>query len=228
MKLLTTPQTADGMPTGFFMSEANGSHGANYGWGITTSILRTPHEGVADEPAALADWRQQTGFMVTAAALSAAVIALILYLIIRQINRQNEEVQQQLANEKQRLDTALNNMTQGLVLYDSSARIVTFNRRYIDMYSLSTDVVKPGLHYYDLIQHRKNTGSYDGDVRAFCDPIMRNISEGRANSTIMETPDGSAYLIINKPLPAGGWVATASVPSRATSLDLPSETGGHG
>ena len=99
-------------------------------------------------------------------------------------------------------------MTQGLVLYDSSARIVTFNQRYIDMYNLSTDVVKPGLHYYDLIQHRKDTGSYDGDVRAFCDPIMRDVSQGKVTSTIMETPDGKSYLIFNKPLATGGWVAT--------------------
>jgi len=158
--------------------------------------------------AALNDWKDQTRFLIIAAALSASVIAFILFLIVRQINRQNAEAQRQLAAEKQRLDTALNNMTQGLVLYDSSARIVTFNRRYIDMYNLSTDVVKPGLHYYDLIQHRKDTGSYDGDVRAFCDPIMRNISQGKANSTIMETPDGGSYLVINKPLTTGGWVAT--------------------
>jgi diguanylate cyclase (GGDEF)-like protein/PAS domain S-box-containing protein len=158
--------------------------------------------------AALTDWRAQTRFLIVAAALSAIVVAIILFLIIRLINRQNQEVQQRLESQKHQVDTALNNMTQGLVLYDASARIVTFNQRYIDMYSLSTDVVKPGLHYYDLIQHRKDTGSYDGDIRAFCDPIMRNISQGKANSTIMETPDGSAHLVINKPLAAGGWVAT--------------------
>jgi diguanylate cyclase (GGDEF)-like protein/PAS domain S-box-containing protein len=158
--------------------------------------------------AALADWRAQTRFLIVLGAASASVIAFILFLIVRQINRQNEDARQLLAAEKQRLDTALNNMTQGLVLYDASARIVTFNRRYIDMYNLSTDVVKPGLHYYDLIQHRKDTGSYNGDVRAFCDPIMRDISQGKANSTIMETPDGKSYLVINKPLATGGWVAT--------------------
>jgi diguanylate cyclase (GGDEF)-like protein/PAS domain S-box-containing protein len=158
--------------------------------------------------AALTDWRAQTRFLITAAALSAVVIALILFLLIRLINRQSQEAQQRLESQKHQVDTALNNMTQGLVLYDASARIVTFNQRYIDMYNLSTDVVKPGLHYYDLIQHRKDTGSYDGDVRAFCDPILRNISQGKANSTIMETPDGGAYLVINKPLAAGGWVAT--------------------
>ncbi len=47
MKLMTTPQTGD-MPAGFFMNERYGNHGTNYGWGIATCILRTPHEGVAE------------------------------------------------------------------------------------------------------------------------------------------------------------------------------------
>ena len=46
MALLTTPQTAS-LPTGFFQADTYGNRGANYGWGITTSILRTPHDGVA-------------------------------------------------------------------------------------------------------------------------------------------------------------------------------------
>src|SRR6201985_26860 len=139
--------------------------------------------------AALSDWRAQTRFMVTAATMSATVVAIILFLIVRTIMRQTRDAQQRLAAEKERLDTALNNMTQGLVLYAAAARIGTLNQRYIDMYNLSRDVVKPGLHYYDLIQHRKDTGSFDGDIRGFCDPIMRHISEGKANSTLMETPE---------------------------------------
>ena len=46
MKYLTTPQTGD-LPTGFLQSDTYGNRGTNYGWGITTSILRTPHDGVA-------------------------------------------------------------------------------------------------------------------------------------------------------------------------------------
>ncbi len=45
-KLMTTPQTGD-LPTGFFQNDTFGNHGMNYGWGIGTSILKTPHEGVA-------------------------------------------------------------------------------------------------------------------------------------------------------------------------------------
>lgn len=46
MKYLTTVQTGD-LPTGFFQTAAFGQHGANYGWGIGTCILKTPHDGVA-------------------------------------------------------------------------------------------------------------------------------------------------------------------------------------
>jgi CubicO group peptidase (beta-lactamase class C family) len=44
--LLSSVQTRD-LPTGFFQTEALGQRGANYGWGIGTCILRTPHEGAA-------------------------------------------------------------------------------------------------------------------------------------------------------------------------------------
>ena len=46
MKFLATPQTGE-MPTGFFQNDTYGQRGANYGWGLGTSILRTPHDGVA-------------------------------------------------------------------------------------------------------------------------------------------------------------------------------------
>ncbi len=45
MKFLTTPRTGD-LPTGFFQNDTFGRYGANYGWGIATCILKTPHEGV--------------------------------------------------------------------------------------------------------------------------------------------------------------------------------------
>ncbi len=115
--------------------------------------------------AALEDWRAQTRLMIAAAGLSALVIAVLLFLIIRRMTRQHRESQQRLEQEKHRLDTALNNMTQGLILYDASARVVVCNQRYIDMYGLSTEVVKPGSHFHDIIQHRKEIGILQGGRR---------------------------------------------------------------
>ncbi len=158
--------------------------------------------------AALADWGAQTRLLVAAAILCAVVIAFILFLIIRQIAGQSREAQQRLELEKQRLDTALNNMTQGLVLYDASARVVTTNQRYLDLHSLSTDLVKPGLPFRALIQLRKDTGTFDGDVDEFCSSVMHEVARGRVHHRLLESEDGRAFLIVNKPLTQGGWVAT--------------------
>jgi diguanylate cyclase (GGDEF)-like protein/PAS domain S-box-containing protein len=158
--------------------------------------------------AALADWREQTRFLVTAAALSASVIAFILFLIIRQMTRQSRESQQRLESERLRLDTALNNMTQGLVLYDASARVVVSNQRYIDMYRLSPDIVKPGCHFYDLIRHRKESGSFEGDVDEFCANVLRNVEQGKVTHSILKAADGRSVQIVNQPLAQGGWIAT--------------------
>jgi CubicO group peptidase (beta-lactamase class C family) len=47
LKFLATPQTGE-IPTGFFQNDTWGNRGKNYGWGLGTCVLRTPHEGVAE------------------------------------------------------------------------------------------------------------------------------------------------------------------------------------
>ncbi|MCK1594590.1 EAL domain-containing protein [Bradyrhizobium sp. 164] len=158
--------------------------------------------------AALADWRQQTGFMVTTATLSAAMIALILYLIIRQINRQSREAQERIELERQRLDTALNNMSQGLILYDAAGYIVICNRRYAGMFGLSHDVIKPGCHIREAMYHRKERGAFDGNVEEFCAEVMRIAAEGTVSTRTHQLANGRAFQVINTPLAQGGWVAT--------------------
>jgi len=158
--------------------------------------------------AALADWRAQTRLLIATAALSALVIALILSLIVGQIIRQNRETRKRLESERQRLDTALNNMAQGLLLYDKSGRLIMCNQRFFDMYSLSTEVVKPGCHLFDVVRHRKETGSFEGDVEEFCSAILDNVSKGKTSRTFTESADGRAFEVVNRPLAQGGWVST--------------------
>ena len=86
---------------------------------------------------------------------SVLAIAVLLFLVVRKLSQQHRASQQRLTLEKQRLDTAVNNMTQGLLLFDSEQRLVICNQRYIEMYGLSADVVKPGCSFRDVIAHRK-------------------------------------------------------------------------
>src|ERR1700677_4179115 len=151
--------------------------------------------------AALADWREQLSYMIAAAGLSVLVIAGMLFFVVRKLSQQHQM-------EKERLDTAVNNIPQGLVVYDKTARVTVCNERYVEMFGLSPEIAKPGNTMQDLIAHRKETGSFDGDVDEFCDAIMRNVALGKATCQLTEAPGGRAIQITNQPLEAGGWVAT--------------------
>jgi diguanylate cyclase (GGDEF)-like protein len=150
--------------------------------------------------AALVDWREQTRFLILVASFSVIVVTAMLVLFVRKLLQQHRV-------EKQRLDTAINNMTQGLLLYDSAERLVVCNQRYIAMYGLSSDVVKPGLSFRDLVAYRKQTGTFKGDIDAFVSNVRRNVAQGEITHSTIETADGRSVLIVNQPL-KNGWLTT--------------------
>ncbi len=105
--------------------------------------------------------------------------------------------------------TALNNMTQGVLLVDDKERLLVCNAQYIAMYGLSPEVVKPGCTLRDLIQNRIQTGSLDLDPEKYRSEILESVGLGESMSRIVETPDGRAVSVVNRPV-AGGrfWIGT--------------------
>jgi diguanylate cyclase (GGDEF)-like protein len=156
--------------------------------------------------AALADWREQIEMLVTVAGASVLAIAVLLLLVVRKLSQQHRQQQRRLTLEKLRLDTAVNNMTQGLLLFDSRQRLVICNQRYIEMYGLSADVIKPGCSFREVIAHRKETGSFAGDIDHYVNRVLHDIAT--RNAMVIDTPDGRSIQIVNEPLADGGWVAT--------------------
>jgi diguanylate cyclase (GGDEF)-like protein/PAS domain S-box-containing protein len=106
------------------------------------------------------------------------------------------------------LDTALNNMSQGLCMFDAQARLVVCNRRYIEMYGLSSDVVKPGCALRDLLRHRIERGSFSGDPDGYGAELQQAIARGQTTKTLVEAKDGHIVAVVNQPMEGGGWVAT--------------------
>lgn len=78
---------------------------------------------------ALTDWREQIGILISVAASSALAIAGVLIAIVRKLLEQHRLSRERLTLEKQRLDRAVNNMTQGLLLFDASQQLVICNQR---------------------------------------------------------------------------------------------------
>ncbi len=147
--------------------------------------------------AALADWRGQTRLLIVVDGLSALVIAGMMFLIIRQLSLQHH-----------RLDMAINNMTQSLLLFDLSQRLIVCNQRYLEMFGLSPDLVKPGCTFRDLIAYRKANGSFSGDIDEYCLSVLRRVALGKMTRRVFDNPDGRSIQIMNQPLADGGWVAT--------------------
>jgi diguanylate cyclase (GGDEF)-like protein len=143
----------------------------------------------------------------------------VLAIIVGLLLRRHRLTDQRLAMERRQLAIAVNNIPQGLVLYDASARIIICNQPYIEMFGLSPEVVKPGCTMQRLIAHRKETGSFDGDVDAFCDAIIHKVSLGKGTRQLTEAPGGRAIEITNRPLKAGGWVATIEDITERTRAD---------
>ena len=106
------------------------------------------------------------------------------------------------------LQTAIDNMPQGLLMFDPSSRIVARNKPYIEMYGLSPDVVKPGLSFRDLVWHRKATGSFTGDVEQYCRALEAEMERGESKPWLVQTTDGRSINIVNRAMAIGGWVVT--------------------
>jgi diguanylate cyclase (GGDEF)-like protein len=131
--------------------------------------------------------------------------------IILQLSEARQEVEKskrELQDQKFRLDTAVDNMSQGLLLFDSSERLVVCNRRYIEMYALAAEVVKPGCTFRELILHRQQTGSFSGSVDKYHSTLLGDLAQRKITQTQIHLPDGRTIEITNKPLPDGGWLAT--------------------
>jgi methyl-accepting chemotaxis protein len=107
-----------------------------------------------------------------------------------------------------RLSTALDNMSQGLLMFDEHTRIVLVTRRYLEMYSLSPDVVKPGCTLKELIEHRKATGLFTGDVDTYVQKILDGVNAGTTKGNYVPASDGRIVLAKNVPLSIGGWLST--------------------
>jgi diguanylate cyclase (GGDEF)-like protein/PAS domain S-box-containing protein len=156
--------------------------------------------------AALADWREQTRLMIGVATLSVFLIGSILFLIVQRLLSQRRASERRISQEKDSLDTAINAMSQGLVLFDSEHRLVVCNQRYIAMYGLSPDIVKRGCSLRELLQHHKDAGSLRADVNEYHSRVLENVALEKVH--VSRVGGGRSVQVTHHKAIDGGWVAT--------------------
>lgn len=115
----------------------------------------------------------------------------------------------QLDTSNAQFQAALDNMTQGLCMYDKEQRLIVCNKRYTEMYSLSPELTRPGTRLAQIVQYRIANGIFAGDAPE--DYIKERAEWGNSPKEASVThnlSDGRMISIERKPLPCGGWVAT--------------------
>ena len=107
------------------------------------------------------------------------------------------------------LELALNNMTQGVVMFDSQARLVVCNDRYLKIYDLPPNIVKPGARLVDIVRLRARSGSLPSDPDKYVAELMEIMAAGKVVSFVSELPDGRAIAVVNRAIPGGAyWIGT--------------------
>jgi len=111
-------------------------------------------------------------------------------------------------NDGQLLHTVLNNMSQGVLLFDSGLKLVICNQRYIEMYGLSQESAKPSCFLCDLLNSHIQVGTFSGDPEDYVARLKECIVEGKVFSNITKLADGRIISLVNKPIFGGGWLST--------------------
>jgi diguanylate cyclase (GGDEF)-like protein/PAS domain S-box-containing protein len=124
-----------------------------------------------------------------------------------ELNRQRD-----LAEQSMRLNAAVENMTQGLCMFDKDTRLVVCNELYGEMYRLPPELLKPGALHSDIIAHRVRNGILKGgqgnvEVQQQLSALSA-LSANTRSSRVDEHSDGKLIRVTRQPLEGGGWVAT--------------------
>jgi len=105
------------------------------------------------------------------------------------------------------LEKAINNLSMGLVVFDKHRKVVFCNKRYMEIYGLSSEQVKAGTPLNDLIQRRLAMGhKAPSNSDAY---IQKRFRDGAVpTATVQEFSDGRTIIFTVYPMPDGGGMAT--------------------
>ena len=108
-----------------------------------------------------------------------------------------------------RFSMAIENMTQGLCMFDAEQKLIICNELYLEMYKLAPELGKPGTTLRDILKCRVETGLYaGGDPEVYIETTLQKVSARQSYFRILELPDGRVIADTHRPMASGGWVST--------------------
>ena len=119
-----------------------------------------------------------------------------------------QKSKQSLETTNHLLNTALDNMANGLCMFDREQRLIVCNERYGEMYSLDPEHTRPGTTFRSILEARTRGGIVTQQASKYIDAKLREIVDGKPCSSENELSNGKVYAVSHQPMPDGSWVAT--------------------
>ncbi len=116
--------------------------------------------------------------------------------------------QQEIDHQRMRLEAAVNNMAQGISMFDSQLRLVICNEPYRRIYKLPTTLVQPGTPLEAIVDHLFANGMMNRLARDSYLEQRRQTAIRRERSRIVNQFHGRTIMVQNHPMRDGGFVTT--------------------
>lgn len=122
---------------------------------------------------------------------------------------QLRQSQKKLRTQNARFQTALENMSHGLALFDHRQRLLICNSEYLDMYNVSRRLGRPGTPIAAIIKARVAAGTaLREDPTAYPAERLAPIDAGQSSTATHRLRNGRVISVTERPMPDGGWVTT--------------------
>jgi diguanylate cyclase (GGDEF)-like protein/PAS domain S-box-containing protein len=168
----------------FHQAASEARHYYQIGFGLTALVLVVMGFGAA----------RQFKFNSAAAALESS-------------KRSLEASKQSLEQTNMWFDAALENMTHGLCMFDRDQRLIVCNRRYGEMYGLTSEQTRPGTTLRAILEARVAAGNSPEDAQDYINRRQEEVTRPEPYYAVNELRDGRVYAVNHQPMQGGGWVA---------------------
>lgn len=120
--------------------------------------------------------------------------------------RHDEQV---LEQKSTLLQTTLDHMAEGIVVYDTDLKLIAFNQIFVDLYGFPQDFIQPGRSYEEVSRNMAENGHYGaGDVDEQVRVRVKRAKHAGARQLERTGEDGKTISVCRTPLPGGGFVCT--------------------
>jgi diguanylate cyclase (GGDEF)-like protein len=124
-------------------------------------------------------------------------------------SRDREQLNAQLELQNHRFEAAVENMTQGLCMFDGEQKLIICNKRWLNLFGIPHELGQPGTSFRLILQARLANGHYPGRT---VDEIIAERSamrrDGKPKTFEQHLADGRVIQTYQQPLADGGWVST--------------------